>query len=61
MIKNEISNEEALFYLEEVISMNLATEVEEDVYYDIKHSGKCKRSELEKVKKRMYELYDEKF
>lgn len=61
MIKNEISNEEVAYYLEEMISMNLATEVEEDVYYDIKHSGKCKRSELEKVKKRMYELYDEKF
>ena len=61
MIKNEISNEEALFYLEEVISMNLATEVEEDVYYDIKSRGKCKRSELEKVKKRMHEWYGEKF
>lgn len=61
MIKNEISNEEVLYYLEEMISMSLATKVEEDVYYDIKYSGKCKRSELEKVKKRMYELYEEKF
>lgn len=61
MIKKEISNEEMMFYLEEMIQMELATETEEKVYEDIRWHGRCKRSELNQVKDRMRKWYEEQF
>lgn len=57
----DISNTDVMYYLEEMINMGDASEIEMNVYYDIKLTGKCKGGELKRVKKNMLEMYDEKF
>lgn len=59
--KINVKSGEILYYLEEMIQMNLAEEVEENVYYDLKYKGKCKRKELSQVVEHMKEWQEEKF
>ena len=61
MVKKEISKDEVLFYLEEMIEMELASEIEEDVYYDIKYKGKCNKQDYKEVLHNMRKWYTEKF
>lgn len=55
------SNDECLGYLEEMIISDLATEVEEKVYQDVKWFGKCNRKELNEVRRNMKKWYNEVF
>jgi len=61
MDSDDISNTDVLYYLEEMIQCGLADEIEENVYYDIKWFGRCKRGEMKHVKKNMIKMYNEKF
>lgn len=59
--KVSFSNEEVLEYLENMLQSGLATEEEENVYYDVKYTGKCNKKELSKVKRNLHNWYHEKF
>lgn len=48
-----ISKTELIYYLEEMIKMNLSTEFEEDIYYSIKYTGKANKKKLKNVISRM--------
>lgn len=61
MEANDINNTDVMYYLEEMIDSGLANEIEQNVYYDIKLLGRCKRGELKNVKKNMIKMYNEKF
>ena len=61
MQAEDITNTDIMYYLEEMIQMDLADEIEQNVYYDIKWFNRCKRGELKHVKKNMIKIYNEKF
>lgn len=55
------SNSEIIYYLEEIISMDMVEDYELEAYQDIKQHGKVKRSTLKKIKHNMVKLHNEKF
>lgn len=59
--KETFNKYEVMEYLEEVIQMGLATEEEENIYYDMKYTGKCTYKDYVQVRKNMHKLYNEKF
>lgn len=60
--KFTVSKSELLFYLEEVIEMNNATELEQEVYYTYRHTGKLKNSEtVQQILRKMKKLHNEKY
>lgn len=59
--KVNLNRDELVSYLEEMISLGLAEEFEENAYYDYLYKGKVKRSDLEKVKYRFKQWYNEVF
>lgn len=61
MQAEDISNTDVMYYLEEMIDSGLANEIEQNVYYDIKLLGRCKRGELNHVKNNIIKMYNEKF
>lgn len=59
--KERFNKGEVMEYLEEMIQCGLATEEEENVYYDVKYTGKCNKKDYSKVKKNIHKWYNEKF
>ena len=59
--EDKFNNSEVLYYLEEIISMDMGKDYELEAYQDIKRYGKVKKSSLKKIKRNMYKLYNEKF
>ena len=57
----EVSHSEVMFYLEEMMDMNLSDELEDDVYYDLKWNGCTSKWKYGYVIKRIRELQYEKF
>lgn len=59
--EDNFNNSEILYYLEEIISMDMEQDYELEAYRDIKWYGKIKSSSLKKIKHNMYKLHYEKF
>lgn len=59
--EDNFSNSEIMYYLEEMISMGMVEDYELEAYQDIKRYGKVKKSSLKKIKRNMFNLYNEKF
>jgi len=59
--EDNISNSEIMYYLEEMISMDMVEDYELEAYQDIKWYGKVKKSSLKKIKHNMCKLHNEKF
>lgn len=57
----EVSHSEVMFYLEEMMVSELADDVEEDVYIDLKSTGRTSKWKYGYVIKRIRELQYEKF
>ncbi|WGT37967.1 hypothetical protein QH639_19385 [Lysinibacillus sp. 1 U-2021] len=57
----KFNKEDVLFYLEEMVQMEMATSIEEDVYYSLKQDKKISREQLKSVLKCMYKWYNTKF
>lgn len=57
----KFNKEEVLFYLEEMVQMEMVTSIEEDVYYSLKQDTKISRDQLRTVLKRMNKWYNTKF
>ncbi|UUV25875.1 MULTISPECIES: hypothetical protein [Lysinibacillus] len=57
----KFNKEDVLFYLEEMVQMEMATSIEEDVYYSLKQDTKISRDQLRTVLKRMNKWYNTKF
>lgn len=57
----KFNKEDVLIYLEEMVQMEMATSIEEDVYYSLKQDKKISREQLISVLKRMYKWYNTKF
>lgn len=57
----KFNKEEVLIYLEEMVQMEMATSIEEDVYYSLKQDKKITREQLTTVLKRMYKWHNTKF
>ncbi|MFJ3388783.1 hypothetical protein [Lysinibacillus sp. NPDC086135] len=58
--EDNFSNSEIMYYLEEMISMNMEKDYELEAYQDIKRYGKVKKSAFKKIKRNMFKLYNEK-
>ncbi|MEQ6355235.1 hypothetical protein ABNX05_11455 [Lysinibacillus sp. M3] len=59
--EDNFGSSEIMYYLEEMISMDMGKDYELEAYQDIKWYGKVKKSTLKKIKRNMYKLYNEKF
>ncbi len=59
--EDNFNNSEIMYYLEEMISMDMEEDYELEAYQDIKCYGKAKKSSLKKIKRNMFKLYNEKF
>lgn len=59
--EDNFSNSEIMYYLEEMISMDMGEDYELAAYQDIKRFGKIKKSVLKKIKRNMLKLHNEKF
>lgn len=57
----KFNKEDVLFYLEEMVQMEMATSIEEDVYYSLKQDTKISRDQLRTVIKRMNKWHNTKF
>ena len=57
----KFNKEDVLIYLEEMVQMEMATSIEEDVYYSLKQDKKISREQLRTVLKRMNKWYNTKF
>lgn len=57
----KFNKEDVLFYLEEMVQMEMASSIEEDVYYSIKQDKKITREQLGSVLKRMKKWHNIKF
>ncbi|MBG9689480.1 hypothetical protein ABD91_00885 [Lysinibacillus sphaericus] len=57
----KFNKEDVLFYLEEMVQMEMASSIEEDVYYSIKQDKKITREQLGSVLKRMKKWNNIKF
>lgn len=57
----KFNKEEVLFYLEEMVQMEMVTSIEEDVYYSLKQDKKISREQLRSVLKGMNKCYNTKF
>lgn len=57
----KFNKEDVLFYLEEMVQMEMATSIEEDVYYSLKQDKKITREQLRSVLQRMYKWQNTKF
>jgi len=57
----KFNKENVLFYLEEMVQMEMASSIEEDVYYSLKQDKKIAREQLGLVLKRMKKWYNIKF
>jgi len=58
---SKFNKEDILFYLEEMVQMEMTSSIEEDVYYSLKQDKKITREQLESVLKRMKKWYNTKF
>ena len=59
--EDNFSNSEVMYYLEEMISMDMVEDYELAAYQDIKLIGKVKKGDLKKIKCNMFKLHNEKF
>lgn len=57
----KFNKEDVLFYLEEMVQMEMVTSIEEDVYYSLKQDKKISREQLRSVLKGMNKWYNTKF
>lgn len=57
----KFNKEYVLFYLEEMVQMEMATSIEEDVYYSLKQDKKITREQLRSVLQRMHKWQNTKF
>lgn len=57
----KFNKEDVLIYLEEMVQMEMATSIEEDVYYSLKQDKKITREQLRSVLQRMYKWQNTKF
>lgn len=57
----KFNKEDVLFYLEEMVQMDMTSSIEEDVYYSLKQGKKVTREQLGLVLKRMKKWYNTKF
>ncbi|WP_342532762.1 hypothetical protein MHB40_14935 [Lysinibacillus sp. FSL K6-0057] len=57
----KFNKEDVLFYLEEMLQMEMATSIEEDVYYSFKQDKKITREQLRSVLQRMHKWQNTKF
>lgn len=57
----KFNKEDVLFYLEEMVQMEMTTSIEEDVYYSLKQDKKISREQLTTVLKSMYKWYNTQF
>ncbi|QIC46277.1 hypothetical protein GAG94_03510 [Lysinibacillus sphaericus] len=57
----KFNKEDVLFYLEEMVQMEMASSIEEDVYYSIKQDKKITREQLGSALKRMKKWHNTKF
>ncbi|MEK4121991.1 hypothetical protein [Lysinibacillus sp. FSL K6-0102] len=57
----KFNKEDVLFYLEEMVQMEMATSIEEDVYYSLKQDKKITREQLRSVLQRMHKWQNTKF
>ncbi|MCL1700824.1 hypothetical protein [Lysinibacillus sp. Bpr_S20] len=55
------NNSEIIYYLEEMISMDMMEDYELEAYQDIKQYRKVKKSALKMIKRNMFKLHNEKF
>lgn len=54
----KFNKEDVLFYLEEMVQMEMVSSIEEDVYYLLKKEKKISREQLRSVLKCMYKWYN---
>ena len=57
----KFNKEDVLFYLEEMVQMEMVNTIEEDIYYSLKQDKKITRDQLRTVLKRMNKWYNTKF
>lgn len=57
----KFNKEDVLFYLEEMVQMEMVNTIEEDVYYSLKQDKKITREQLRSVLKRMNKWHNTKF
>lgn len=57
----KFNKEDVLFYLEEMVQMDMANTIEEEVYYSLKQGKKIARYQLGTVLKGMKKWYNTKF
>ncbi len=57
----KFNKEDVLFYLEEMVQMEMVTSIEEDVYYSLKQDKKITREQLRSVLQRMHKWQNTKF
>ncbi|MDC6267337.1 hypothetical protein [Lysinibacillus fusiformis] len=58
---SKFNKEDVLFYLEEMVQMEMTSSIEEDVYYSLKQGKKVTREQLGSVLKRMKKWYNASF
>lgn len=58
---SKFNKEDVLFYLEEMVQMEMTSSIEEDVYYSLKQGKKVAREQLGSVLKRMKKWHNTKF
>lgn len=57
----KFNKEDVLFYLEEMVQMEMASSIEEDIYYSLKQDKKITREQLRSVLQRMHKWQNTKF
>ena len=60
-MKKQISIDEMMFYLEEMVLLGINTALEEKVYHLLLRDEEVSLNQLESIKKRMMKWYDFKF
>ena len=61
MMKKQISMDEMMFYLEEMVLLGISTALEEKVYHLLLEEKKVSLNQLESIKKRISKWYEVKF